>query len=285
MLFKKQKWLLMTMLLGLILSAGCANADDGGTLEQDNQSTELKAQIEQMNTHAKRMYDYMKLGDIVEARTELLKIEETLKHAAFDDTLTDAGYEAVQTTVFEARKTFNAVKFNKDQGMVHAAKVRLLFDAMIHEHQPMWLQYYKVLKNDTKQLQQAVDEGNLTEVKNALTQLEYHYMVVRPAALVQRDSADIIKCDSLFTFMHTALKEQNLDQLGKGTGELKAVWGDLFDKENKPAYGPIVDHKQPIYWTLGIGSAIFTVLAFVGWRKFHYSKGYIAVKRPNGDDR
>jgi sporulation protein YpjB len=285
MLAKKQRWILFMVLVMMVLGAGCGNAGLEREAAQESNARELEAQLEQMNSHADRMYEYMKSGDVVEARSELLKISEELQAVAFHDVLTAEGYEAVQVTVFEAKKTFNKVSFNMDQGIVEAAKIRLLFDSITHEHQPMWLQYHKLLKNDTSELQDAVQAGNLQAADNAVMQLEYHYSIIRPAALIQRDAADIVKCDSLFAFMKTASNDKNLEHLEKGANEFEAIWDDLFHNKDAPTYGPIIDHKQPIYWTLGIGSAIFTVLAFVAWKKFNSSRGYVAVKRPNGDDR
>ncbi len=284
MLLKWQKWMLLSLIMIFMISAGCSNAESESRSAANGHAETVNAQLNELNQHAERMYNYMNQGDVVEARSELLRISDGIQAVAFHDLLTNAGYEAVQTTIFEAKKTFNQVRFDMDQGLVEAARVRLLFDALTHEHQPMWHQYYKILRNDTEELQSVINDKQLNGAKHALDKLQYHYSVIRPAVLVQRDEADVIKIDSLFTFMDRAADEQNLNHMAKGTVEFIHIWNALFDKEDSPTYAPIADHKQPFYWIFGIGSSIVTVLAFVGWKKFKHRKGYVPVKRPESDD-
>lgn len=68
-------------------------------------------------------------------------------------------------------------------------------------------------------------------------------------------------------------------ELTSGLEQLNRVLDELFMKHKDAiAIVPLMDPKQPILWTLGMGLIIVSVLSYVGWRMHQTGRNIVSVK-------
>ena len=174
------------------------------------------------------------------------------------------------------------------EGKLAAAKIRLVGDALTHPNEPMWLQYYKILQDDISHLQNALQKKNIQEVRNQIVQLNSHYLIIRPAALMNRDPSAINKVDSIILFLQrqTAPNQVDMASLMNVIDQLNQSMSELFQRSDAAAYVPLFpDHKQSIWlWTLVVGLFIVTVLAYSGWRMFVFETKAFPFHRNRNKD-
>jgi sporulation protein YpjB len=248
------------------------------TREQDMENAQ---NIEKMNRTAEALYLHTRDGNMELALNELERLENEMTQVRFSGITKIEGLEALTDTVVRAKREFHSVKFSRHKGLLEAAKIRLAVDALNHAKEPMWLQYYKVIKEDIGKIGSAAADKNGELTLSAFQRLHERYQIIRPSALITRDVAVVTQADSFFTYLKKKLEQNPIDfkSLDSDVVQLHGVIGLLFQKKNEPAYVPVIDQRQPIYWTFGIGSTIVLVLTFVGWRKFRYGNDYVALPR------
>ncbi|MGG1515115.1 sporulation protein YpjB [Paenibacillus oryzisoli] len=227
------------------------------------------------------MYNLTMDGQVVEARDKLLQIAQMIPTIRFEGITTVAGMNALTETVTGAELVFNNIKYSPEVGQVAAAKIRLAIDALSHKNQPMWLQYYKVLQNDVSQLSMAVKANKQGEAQQALGKLAQHVDIVHPSLVISRDETAVTQLDSLLAFIHTNVTATPMktNELTSGLEQLNRVLDELFMKHKDAiAVVPLMDPKQPILWTLGMGLIIVSVLSYVGWRMYQTGRNIVSVK-------
>jgi len=262
-------WLLMLMAALLAACSGgdhqagkqAAAFDDGGaTIDQ----ARLK-QLQALDDIADRMYKEVLDGNILEARELVKSIGDQVVAMEFAGITTVEGLEALTQAITNARSLMDAVQTEPDRLKTAAAQVRLSTDALLHKHQPLWFEYYQTLKSDTEQLREAVKSGK--NIILSAQQLQSHYAVIRPAVLISRSPEVNVRIESLIAYFIQQAGSQG-EALLSNVDELMRAWNELFMKQDVSAYLPMDAEKQPIYWSLVIGSIIVTVLCFVAWRKY-----------------
>jgi sporulation protein YpjB len=269
-------FILCTIVLG-----GCALNTSEAPKEQAQADQETMRQLEKLDMLADQLYRNVSEGDIIDARNTLIHLEAQLMEIRFAAVTSPAGAQALNETVQQGIRVFNAVKFSMDDGQLIAAQLRLAADALTHKEQPMWLQYYRVLQDDVDVLHSAVEKKNQPELLSILDRLSRHYAVVRTSALIQRDESQIVKIDSLFTFLKSQAVggQPAYSELEGGTVQLKETINELFGKKDEAAYVPIGEAKRPIFWAFGLGTTILLALSYTLMRMVQYERYVITSKR------
>ncbi|MCD1260254.1 sporulation protein [Paenibacillus athensensis] len=272
--------LLLPLLLAFGLAAGCSSAGVAGGQAGKADPQQVKS-VEQLNRLADDMYKLAMAGQVEQARGKLLQLGDEITQIRFDGMTSVEGMNALTESVTQAKRVFNAVRFSPEAGQVAVAKIRLATDALTHDNQPMWLQYYKVLQNDIGALDQAVKAGKQPAAWSGYETLSQHVSVIHPALLISRSPSDVEKLDSLLTALRGGLRAEPLPQaqLEDGIEHLQRTVDELFMKKAEAtAYLPMTDPKQPIIWSLGIGLIIVSVLSYAGWRMFRSGRSSVPVK-------
>jgi len=277
---KKRLATVVIMIVLVALLAAC------GTVQREKERPALQADPEQLqkieflNQVAEDMYNKTMEGQVVEARSKLLQISDQIPKIHFEGVTSVEGLNALTETVTQAKRVFNAVSYSSDEGKVAVAKIRLATDALTHKNQPMWLQYYKVLKNDIGELKSTLRPDGQKAAMESYTRLSQHLAVIRPSLLISRQPADVEKLDSLMTFLHGLLNQNPLPmrQLSSGMDHLQQTIDELFMKNKDAiAFVPVTDPIQPIIWSIGIGFIIISVLSFSAWRMYRSGKHVVPV--------
>lgn len=281
--YSGMKWLTTTLLLAAVISISSACGVSTSTNGQAAKpiDPEQVERIAFLNQIADEMYKQTMDGQVTEARNKLMQMSDQIPKIHFEGITSVEGLNALTETITQAKRVYNAAAYSPEEGQVAVAKIRLATDALTHKNQPMWLQYYKVLQNDTKNLKQDVKSNKQKEALANFGKLSQHIAIIHPSLLISRDAAAVEKLDSLLAFIRTNLNSQPMStrQLESGLDHLNHVLDDLFLKSKDViAFVPITDPRQPIIWSLGIGLIIVSVLSFVGWRMYQSGRHIVPVK-------
>ncbi|NOU72051.1 hypothetical protein GC098_11570 [Paenibacillus sp. LMG 31458] len=282
--YSGMKWLTTTLLLAAVISISSACGVSTSTNGQAAKpiDPEQVERIAFLNQIADDMYKQTMDGQVTEARNKLMQMSDQIPKIHFEGITSVEGLNALTETITQAKRVYNAAAYSPEEGQVAVAKIRLATDALTHKNQPMWLQYYKVLQNDTNNLTEDVKANKQKEALANFGKLSQHIAIIHPSLLISRDAASVEKLDSLLAFIRTNLNSQPMStrQSESGLDHLNHVLDDLFLKNKDAiAFVPITDPRQPIIWSLGIGLIIVSVLSFVGWRMYQSGRHIVPVKQ------
>lgn len=240
-------------------------APSSSSLAESN-AQQHKAQIlTSLNRLADQFYNAAKAGEISEARKHIIAINDLIITVPFEGMITTEGAEALLESIIEGKQAFAALSLEKHEAIAAAAKVRLAVDAFTHPKNPMWLQYYNVLKTDGLTLHKAVNSQDEAQIAEALKRMEAHYLLIRPALLINREPSEVNKLDSYLKF----IQSEPSRILKKGEYEL--ILGEIFERQTSSTYVELQSQEQiSMLWTAVIGGLIITVLGYVAWRKYDY---------------
>ncbi|MDQ0875154.1 sporulation protein YpjB [Paenibacillus sp. V4I3] len=281
--YSGMKWLTTTLLLAAVISISSACGVSTSTNGQAAKpiDPEQVERIAFLNQIADDMYKQTMDGQVTEARNKLMQMSDQIPKIHFEGITSVEGLNALTETITQAKRVYNAAAYSPEEGQVAVAKIRLATDALTHKNQPMWLQYYKVLQNDTNNLNEDVKANKQKEALANFGKLSQHIAIIHPSLLISRDAASVEKLDSLLAFIRTNLNSQPMStqQLESGLDHLNHVLDDLFLRNKDAiAFVPITDPRQPIIWSLGIGLIIVSVLSFVGWRMYQSGRHIVPIK-------
>lgn len=272
---KKRIWTaILIPLLGIALLTGCGKENPAGPGQ--TATAEQLRQVERFNDTADEMYRFVMDGNIEKARDKLDELGDKLTQIRFDGITSVEGVGALSNAIVQAKRSFQAVNIAEEEVKGSAAKIRLATDALTHANQPMWLQYYKAMKDTARQMEAAVQKRDKQEASNKLDQLHERYEIIRPSLLISRQPSEVEKVDSLFAFLRSQLSKPELDSklAGGGVDQFHLTLDALFGKQDKAAFIPVADSPVPLPTVMAIGSIIVAVLAFAAWRIFKFENRY-----------
>lgn len=273
-----KRWQPATIVLLFVAAmlTGCGQTERTGTA--NTVSSEQLRQVNQLNDAADEMYRYVMDGNIVKARDKLDELGVKMTEIRFEGITTVEGVGALSDAIVQAKRALQSVNYSESEGQAAAAKIRLATDALTHINKPMWLQYYKGMKESANRIVLSGQKQNSKESLAELEQLQFRYDTIRPSLFISRQPSDVEKMDSLFSFLRGQLSqaEVNWKQVGGGLSQLQPSLDELFQQRDEAAFVPIVERESPIPLIVSLGSIIVAVLAFAAWRIFkfeHYSFG------------
>jgi sporulation protein YpjB len=272
----------LILIAAICMLTACAKSTS--TIGQANKPVD-PAQIEKitlLNQFAEEMYTMTMAGQVTEARNKLTQISDQIPKIHFEGITSIEGLNALTETVTGAKRVYNAANYSQVEGQIAVAKIRLATDALTHKNQPMWLQYYKVLQNDSEQVSQQVKANNQQEAIKEFGNLSQHIAIIHPSLVISRDASSVEKLDSLIVFVQKSIhtKPMPARQIEAGLANLNQVLDDLFMKHKDAlAYVPLTDPYQPIIWSLSMGVIIVGVLSYVGWRMYQSGRHIVPVRQ------
>jgi sporulation protein YpjB len=264
----------------LLTAGGCAK-QPGGPERAESPDREQMQKLNLMDETAEEMYQLIRRGDVGEARSKLLALGSQVTHLRFEGVTSVEGLNAFTGLLSEAQKIYNAAQFSQEQGLIAAAKIRLAADALAHRDQPMWRQYGRVLLADLNRLTEALGRGEANQAAHAFGALSQHYEIVRPSLVISREPGEVEKTDSLLNALRqeTEMPGMPSERTARLIDELHRTFGQMFGVKDALAPLPLAEPKQPIVWTLGIGTAIVAALSYVAWRMFGAERNIVTVHR------
>ena len=256
-------------------NSGSVNgAADKQVMNTDARRSELLSKLDET---AEAMYNAVRQRDLPQAREQVKRVSEIVTQITFNGITTIEGAEALIAAVTTTKELLSSVKIEPERLETAAAQVRLATDALIHPNQPMWYEYYSIMQDDTAQLKEAIHKGQ--NLLASVQGLQAHYTVIRPAVLIAREPELHVKIESFLSFFMQHANKPESGMIG-AVDQLTMAWDELFARSNVSAYLPLEGTRNPLYWSLVIGSIIITTLCFAAWRRYRYEQAAGPEKPP-----
>ncbi|WP_426333004.1 sporulation protein YpjB [Paenibacillus silvae] len=267
--------LLAVTLMALLLWTNVTNqvsaqSDESST--NRNQEVSSKYTIAQLNEEAAVLYRRALENNIEEVRASILRISSSLQHISFEGQTSVEGIHALSETIVEVKEA--AVKLQADKQLLleSSAKLRLAADSLAHPVKPLWLQYYKIMKDDLDALSLAANQNQSpTTLANQYLVLEQHYETIRPAAMIRLEPHQIAQVDAWLSHIKglTQAKQPDAAQLRSMTAHGEELVNQLFGREkDESAFVPFVQGPDRRVAGLVISSVIVAALSYAGYRKY-----------------
>lgn len=253
--YTKRRTIILFIAVGLLLP--CLNITVMAA-DREQQAAQLKT----LNELAEHFMADVEADHLDEARATILTMKEHVLAIQFKGLVSTEGVEALLESLIQAQQSLNAISISKQDITKTAVKMRLAVDALTHPNQPMWLQYYKVLKEDGQAWQKAVAANDQALIDVALKRLIFHYEIIRPALFISRQPSEVNKMDSYLKYLLT-------DPHADDGQQLEMLLNELFQRSAPTTYVELASPQEhSVLWTSLIGGIIIAVLGYVAWRKY-----------------
>lgn len=251
-----------------------------------NVSGQVTNHLTEMTQTSEIIYNLAQDGRVLDVKVQLQTLESQVSTFQYSGVTSLEGFHALSESIIEAKRVFNAVQFSQDKGVIAAARIHLALDAMSHPVKPMWLQYDKVLLHDLEHIKSAALVKQADQSKLTANRMFEHYLIIRPSIMINRDDITVEQIDSLFTFMVTQLNKKHIDydNIHSAIDQFYELWNQVFLKRSRQAYLPLTNKYEILVRTMGLGTVILLVLAYVGWRKYQVQLDYISVRKQRKGD-
>lgn len=246
-------------------------------------ATERDERLKSFETVTERLYNVMQQGDTSAAHQEMDQLIRTLEGLSFRGVTSVDGIHALAECIMDTRETINRVKLSPEAWVETSARLRLAVNSLTHKRDALWQQYYKVMSSSLQDMGKARSGGDRTGFKEALQSLQANYEMIRPAALIQRDAADVNKFESWLSYMERLGGDASWDEaalrgaIDQGGPLLQELFGR---KGHEPVFLPIIGIRSPWYWSALIGGWIMLALTFTAMRKYQAEQDVSPVQRP-----
>ncbi|MEF2244983.1 sporulation protein YpjB [Paenibacillus sp. IITD108] len=161
-----------------------------------------------------------------------------------------------------------------------AAKLRLAIDSQIRPQTALWLQYQLLLKEDIALLKKSLygqSDGFIQAARGIMTSIEGKYDRLKLAGYMEQEPAVIAAVEEriahtkklLFDKPYATKEKRN--EIVASVDALHTVFISLFQDNTQSIAASVLivgPESEALGWTLFFGGFIFTVLAFVSWRKY-----------------
>lgn len=262
--------------------AGTSSASAPALSEQ-----ERSERLSQLESASERLYEHMQQGSTQEALADMESLIGALEGVTFKGLTSVEGIHALAETIMDTKETLARAEVRPEEWAFSSARLRLAVNSLLHPDKALWQQYYKVMADNLRQMNQARAGGKPAEVRKAFQALQDHYEVIRPAAVIRRPASEVNRFDSWLSYAGRLSNEQTWDEAAlkgaivQGEGALKGLFGRRGDE---PVFLPITGFENPWYWSGLIGLWIVLALTYTGIRKYRASQTVSAVREKRREE-
>lgn len=218
---------------------------------------------------AEQMLIYVEKGKYLEAREQLQQLSQQFAHSDLSKKhLKLEAIHILSEELIQMEQKLNQVVISKPEEVRrNAIRLKLAFDAVSHQHQPLWKQYYPSFQKQVTRFQQAYQKQDSQAMKQAIQMMVSEYRLIRSALIISKNQETMTKLDSIIRFMEQQ-KEPRLQN--EGVQRWKEMIQPLFfgsDQDVVAAYRPYIG--SGILWVISwLAFWITLVFGYVGWRKY-----------------
>ncbi|MDO7905045.1 sporulation protein YpjB [Paenibacillus sp. JX-17] len=225
----------------------------------------------EFNQTAARLYSHVQEGNIHAVKEDLAAAVKLFEQGAVQGKLSVSGIHAMSEVMLELEQVTNNVKASPEAWNQAAARFRLAADSIANPQQPMWHQYYKLMSEDLKRLNQLAAAGSTQEIRASAALLRTHYDTMRTAALISRSESVVAQMDSWLSHVEgmAGNPESNRKEMQDTLTFGSVVLNSLFGKEkDESAMASFAAGGSPWMTEFGIAAFIIAALAYAGYRKY-----------------
>ncbi|MGD8189232.1 sporulation protein YpjB [Brevibacillus ginsengisoli] len=266
---KNMKILLFLLVVGLLLAVPISN------FFQLFDVPPTQEQIGKLDKLADEMLEAAKKGDMDTARVRLNRLAEMFPNQTLPVTIRIESLNAITQSILAAKQTFSSAKAGEDLYIWHATRVRVAIDALSHEHQPMWKNYYPSYSDQMQHLLQASVERNAGMFRAQLEENYRLFLAIRPAMSIHLKEQQMNLITTSYEQLTKELKKENPDwQMVRETlRDLHSTMQESFSGNETSAWGVLVEPGSPFMMIMTVSLAVTLTLAYVAWKKYSGEQG------------
>ncbi|WP_151734494.1 sporulation protein YpjB [Paenibacillus tengchongensis] len=258
--------------------AGASSSAIVGAAEQpaDTAAWTGRSGAARLEEEAEALYKLVLKGDVIHAREKSEEISRLFVASSYEGLTSVEGIHALAEVIMDVKATFAAAEISAERWEAAAARLRLAANSLNQPRQPMWLQYYKVIREDLNEMERSAGAGDPAGWKSAVDRLQSRYDNIRPAVVISRSPEAVNQFDSWLSY---AAEIQSSSQQVPRARLLEIIsYGQeavrvLFGKErNEPALSRPLPPEQYGMWGWLGGAFILTALSYAAYRKYRGAK-------------
>ena len=231
---------------------------------------------------AEETYDWESLNEISDTALQLAKQErfnesaQLLEYFAtkFEEIPIDREYisldhfRMITSNHKNAQDVLNNESLSTDEKVRSLTKFRLVVDAMVSEHQPLWGSMETSIMETFSQMKSDVQEDDKQSFQHDWNQFLSLYEMIYPSIQVDLDIQRVKQMDAYISVVEDRLFQEipvtsRVKQLTLMEEELRALFERAKEDEADPS----------LLWVMiSTGSVIFMSLFYAGWRKYRGEK-------------
>lgn len=240
---------------------------------------------------ADESYDWKSLNKIADTALQLAKQErfsesaQLLEYFAvkFEEIPIDRQvlsldhYRTLSSTHQNAQELLLDEKVSANEKVRSLTKFRLVVDAMVSEHQPLWSSMEASIMETFSQMKSDVQEGDNQSFQHDFNEFLALYEVIYPSIQVDLDIQRIKRMDEHISVVENQLfheipETSQEKQLAVMEDELKAIFERVKEDEADPS----------LLWVMiSTGSVIMLALSYSGWKKYRGEKEKLSKREKN----
>ncbi|HJV46387.1 MAG TPA: sporulation protein YpjB [Bacillota bacterium] len=232
----------------------------------DYSQTNPSATLDQLS---EQLLELTEQGKFAEAKQRLDELSSLYPQVGAQKLSIEA-LAIVSETLVNAKRSFAAVRPDKNAMLWSANQVRLLMDALTHPNQPMWKSYHSIYRNQIDKMIAAVDKGDSKSFNNELKDNLNLYNLLRPCFAIHQTPQTIEMMDSLYNFLvkRTQLEQLNGTEVHSSLEQLRQVSDGVFLGKEQNTLSLTLSSNSPITMITIMSSILLSVLTYVGWRMY-----------------
>ncbi|WP_145035560.1 sporulation protein YpjB [Paenibacillus sp. Y412MC10] len=265
------KLLLYLSALLLLVTAGWGNplwaspAANG----QSESSPAASIQAKALNKEVEQLYRHVEEGNVQAVLEDIRRVSGLFEASSFQGLTGVEGIHALAESILEMKEATARATQEPQHWMVSAGKLRMAADSLIHARDALWLQYYKVIREDLRVMGQYAQQQDQAGMRRAYDSLSEHYELIRPSVVIQRKPEDVNMMESWISYAGGLVASGDAAQVEKVVPQGEEMMNMLFGKKkDEPALAPLGEVKEPWTWQLVIAAFILAALTFAGYRKY-----------------
>lgn len=255
----------------LILLFGLYAVDTWGSPDQneDKPSPAASIQAKALNVEVENLYRLVKEGNLLAANESLRRVQGLFEASSFEGLTRVEGIQVLAESIVEMKETTARAKLDPNQWMMSAGKLRLAVDSLTHPKDGIWLQYYKVIREDLQMMQTHAVKQDREGLNKAYRLLQDHYELIRPALVIQRKPEEVSMIESWLSHAGGVVSGANTSEVRDIVPQGEVIVNMLFGKKkDEPAIAQLGEVEGPWFWQLIFAAMILSALTFAAYRKY-----------------
>lgn len=230
-------------------------------------------QAKALNREVETLYRLVEEGNLQGVNESLRRVQNLFESASFQGLTSIEGIHVLAESIVEMKETTATAKLEPKQWMMSAGKLRLAVDSLIHPKDGIWLQYYKVIREDLQVMEQSAAKLDREGIKRAYASLQDHYELIRPSLVIQRKPEEVSMIESWLSYAGGVVSNADPAEVRRIVPQGEEVINMLFGKKkDEPALAQLDEIQGPWFGQLLIAAFILSALTFAAYRKYRGQK-------------
>ena len=227
------KLLLYLTALLLLVTAGWGNpiwaspAANG----QSESSPAASIQAKALNKEVEQLYRHVEEGNVQAVLEDIRRVSGLFEASSFQGLTGVEGIHALAESILEMKEATARATQEPQHWMVSAGKLRMAADSLIHARDALWLQYYKVIREDLRVMGQYAQQQDQAGMRRAYDSLSEHYELIRPSVVIQRKPEDVNMMESWISYAGGLVASGDTAQVEKVVPQGEEMMNMLFGKK------------------------------------------------------